>query len=245
MSRVTSNSAFPVYNESSQSPNQFSQIGLELLACADAMCLSGRCAEAAPLYRRSIYFENTQARARLAWLLSQGREGVPKDEREGFHLVWEGSQLGCDFCHASLACFFQLGIGTIADYTEMKYFLKMVKRPNEYSQFLLGMLHYQGLMRSESLCLASTFFRRAAEKNFAEAFVWLAKVFLYDELTEHPRAKAFGWFMKAAEQGHPIGLFRVGKILELDGKKNQAVNWYQRAHVAGNEYAEEVIEKLI
>ena len=127
----------------------------------------------------------------------------------------------------------------------MDYFLKMVKRPNEYNQFLLGMLHYQGLMRSESLCLASTFFRRAAEKNFAEAFVWLAKVFLYDELTEHPRAKAFGWFMKAAEQGHPIGLFRVGKILELDGKNDQAVIWYQRAHVAGHEYAKHTLNEML
>jgi len=223
---------------------QFKKIGMELLACADALCLSGRCAEAAPLYRRAIYFGNTQARARLAWLLSQGREGVPKDEREAFHLVWEGSKVGCDFCIASLACFFYLGIGIIADYTEMDHFLKQVKRPNEYSQFLLGILHYGGLLRRENLCLVSTFFRRAAEKNFAEAFVWLAKVFLYDEVTESPRQKAFGWFMKAAEQGHPIGLFRVGKILELDGKNDQAVIWYQRAHVAGHEYAEENMIRL-
>jgi len=223
---------------------QFENIGSQLLASADALCLSGRCAEAAPLYRRSIFLGNTQARARLAWLLSQGREGLRKDEREGFRLIWEGSQLGCDFCTASLACFFQLGIGIIADYTEMDHFLKLVKRPNEYSQFLLGILHYGGLMRRENLCLVSTFFRRAAEKNFAEAFVWLAKVFLYDEVTEHPREKAFGWFMKAAEQRHPIGLFRVGKILELDGKNDQAVIWYQRAHVAGHEYAEENMIQL-
>jgi TPR repeat protein len=224
---------------------QFKKINMELFACADALCLSGRCAEAIPLYRRAIYFGNTQARARLAWLLSQGREGVPKDEREAFHLVWEGSKVGCDFCIASLACFFYLGIGIIADYTEMDDFLKQVKRPNEYSQFLLGMLHYQGLMRSESLCLASTFFRRAAEKNFAEAFIWLAKVFLYDVETEYPREKAFGWFMKAAEQGHPIGLFRVGKILELDGKNDQAVIWYQRAHVAGHEYAKHTLNEML
>lgn len=223
---------------------QFHKIGLELLAFADALCSNGKCAEAAPLYQRSIYLGNTQARARLAWLLSQGREGVPKDEREAFQLVCEGSQLGCDFCTASLACFFQLGIGTIADYTEMDHFLKLVKRPNEYSQFLLGILHYGGLMRQENLCLASTFFGRAAEKNFAEAFVWLAKIFLYDKETEYTREKAFGWFVKAAELGHPIGLFRVGKILEQDGKNDQAIMWYQRAHVAGHEYAEDIVIHL-
>jgi TPR repeat protein len=223
---------------------QFHKISLELLAFADALCLSGQCAEAAPLYQRAIYLGNTQARARLAWLLSEGREAVPKDEREAFHLVWEGSKVGCDFCHATLGCFFQLGIGTIADYSEMDHFLKQVKRPNEYSQFLLGILHYQGYMRSESLCLASTFFGRAAEKNFAEAFIWLAKIFLYDEDTEYPREKAFGWFMKAAELGHPIGLFRVGKILEQDGKNDQAIIWYQHAHVAGHEYAEDIMIQL-
>jgi TPR repeat protein len=223
---------------------QFHKISLELLTSADALCLSGRCAEAAPLYRRSIYLGNTLARARLAWMLSQGREGLRKDEREGFRLIWEGSQLGCDFCTASLACFFQLGIGILADYTEMDHFLKLVKRPNEYSQFLLGILHYRGLMRRENLCLASLFFQRAAEKNFAEAFVWLGKVFLYDEETEYPHEKAFGLFMKAAEQGHPIGLFRVGKFLELDGKNDQAIMWYQRAHVAGHEYAEDIVIHL-
>jgi len=51
--------------------------------------------------------------------------------------------------------------------------------------------------------------------------------------------------MKAAEQGHPIGLFRVGKLLELADKKDQAVIWYQHAHVAGHEFASEVIQKLI
>ena len=229
--------------ESKLAKIQFLKIGSELLTSADALCLSGQCAEAASLYRRSIYLGNTQALARLAWLLSQGREGVQKDEREAFQLVWEG-RLRCDFCRATVACFFQLSIGTIADYTEMDHFLKQVKQPNEYSEFLLGILHYQGYMRSESHCLASTFFHRAAEKKFAEAFIWLAKVFLYDEETEYPREKAFGWFMKAAEQGHPDGLFRVGKILEQDGKNDQAIEWYQCAHVAGHEYAEEIIIQL-
>ena len=224
---------------------QFQKIGLELLAFADALCLSGKCADAAPLYRRSIYLRNSKAHARLAWLLSQGREGIPKDEREAFHLVCDGSQLGCDFCIATLACFFQLGIGTIADYTNTDHFLKLVKRPNEYSQLLLGILHYRGLLRCESLCLASTFFRRATEKNFAEAFVWLAKLILYDEETEYPREKAFGWFMKAAELGHPIALFRVGKILEQDGKNDQAVIWYQRAHEAGHEYAKHTLNEIL
>jgi TPR repeat protein len=223
---------------------QFHKIDLELLAFADALCSNGKCAEAVPLYRRAIYLGNSKARARLAWILSQGREGVPKDEREAFHLVWEGSQLGCDFCTASLACFFQIGIGTIADYTEMDHFLKLVKRPNEYSQFLLGILHYCGLMMRENRYLALLFFRQAAEKNFAEAFIWLGKLFLYTEDTEYPREKAFGWFMKAAELGHPIGLYRVGKILEQDGKNDQAIIWYQRAHVAGHEYAEETMIQL-
>lgn len=223
---------------------QFQKIGLDLLAFADALCSNGKCAEAVPLYRRAIYLGNSKARARLAWILSQGREGVPKDEREAFHLVWEVDKVGCDFCHSTLACFFQLGIGTIADYSKMDHFLKQVKRPNEYSQFLLGILHYNGLMRQENLCLASTFFHRATEKNFAEAFIWLAKLFLYDQETEYPREKAFGWFMKAAELGHPIGLFRVGKILEQDGKNDQAIMWYQHAHVAGHEYAEDIVIHL-
>jgi TPR repeat protein len=226
------------------SQQQFQKIGLELLSFADALCSNGKCAEAVPLYQRSIYLDNTQARARLAWILSQGRKGVPKDEREAFHLVWEGSQLGCDFCTASLACFFQIGIGTIADYSEMDHFLKLVKRPNEYSQFLLGILHYGGLMMRENRYLALSFFRQAAEKNFAEAFIWLGKLFLYTEDTEYPRQKAFGWFMKAAELGHPIGLFRVGKIFEQDDKKDQAVIWYKHAHVAGHEYAEDIVIQL-
>jgi len=230
--------------ESKLAKIQFLKIGSELLTSADALCLSGQCAEAASLYRRSIYLGNTLARARLAWLLSQGREGVQGNPREAFQLVWEGSQLGCDFCSATVACFFYFGIGTFADYIEMEHFLKLVKQQNEYSEFLLGILHYQGLLRSESRSLASTFFHRAAEKKFAEAFIWLAKVFLYDEETEHPREKAFGWFMKAAEQGHPNGLFRVGKFLEQDGKNDQAIEWYQRAHVAGHEYAEEIIIQL-
>lgn len=76
-----------------------------------------------------------------------------------------------------------------------------------------------------------------AEQGGADAqyeYGW--RLFCVDSLEENCQL-ALHWFRKAAEQGHPKGLWRVGASYEMVDDK-QAIYWYRRSAEAGYSVAQ-------
>ena len=71
---------------------------------AEELCASGQCAAAVVPLQRAINLGDLPSRALMAWLLSDGREGVAKDEQTAFELAEEGARLGCHHCKGVMAC---------------------------------------------------------------------------------------------------------------------------------------------
>ena len=231
---------------------QFKIVGQNLLEKADELCLVGHCAEALPLLERSCQFGNTKARARLAWLLSEGREGIPKDAKRAFDLVREDSRSDCKFCQGVMANFLfdenVVPCCVLDWWTADKYLQESSGTP--YSNLLLAYFYYYGKNREEDETRALELFIQAAEKNqISVAYIQVATIIKcgsegsYGSEEERDR-QAFEWNMKAAKQGHPKGLFNVAKFFEKYGKKDEAIHWYSRAQAAGHEHAENYLKNL-
>jgi TPR repeat protein len=233
---------------------QFQIVGQNLLEKADELCLVGQCAEALPLLETSCKFGITEARARLAWLLSEGREGIPKDAKRAFDLVREDSRLGCKICLGVMANFLfdenVVPCCVLDWWTADEYLQESSGTP--YSGLLLAYFYYYGKNREEDETRALELFIQAAEKNqISVAYIQVATIIKcgsegsYGSYGSEERdSQAFEWNMKAAKQGHPKGLFNVAKFFEKYGKKDEAIHWYSRAQAAGHEHAEECL-KLI
>jgi TPR repeat protein len=55
--------------------------------------------------------------------------------------------------------------------------------------------------------------------------------------------------MKAAEQGHPDGLFWVARCYRegegVERNRDTAIHWYKRAEVVGNENAKHTLNEML
>ena len=76
---------------------------------AEELRASGQCAAAAVALKLAVDFGHLPSRALLAWMLLDGRNGVPKDHRRAFELVEEGARLGCHHCQGLLAECYKIG----------------------------------------------------------------------------------------------------------------------------------------
>jgi TPR repeat protein len=237
---------------SKQNAKNFKVFGNQFLENAKHLCLIGYFDEAVSHYETAIYMGNTEARARLALLLSEGREGVPKDIKRACDLISEGSRRGCEDCNAVLANFmYREGVfpplwidWTVADELVHKYY------KSQFARLLLGYMHQDGKIRKQNDARAVRCFKEAAANGIPAAFIQIAKIIKYssDGLEEERNRQAFEWFMKAAEQGHPDGLFWVARCYRegqgVERNKDAAIHWYKRAKAAGNESARHILKEM-
>lgn len=86
---------------------------------------------------------------------------------------------------------------------------------------LLGIAYRDGKLGEKDPAKAEKALQKAAELGYAEAQVDLGE--LFDEYTDHKNDKgkdfsrAKQWYQKAAQQGHPRAVYRLG-LIQLDGK---------------------------
>jgi TPR repeat protein len=236
-----------------QAAKNFELFGIQLLENADQLCLDGHFTQAVLLYEKSIYLGNTKANARLALLLSEGREGVPKDVKKACDLIREGSRGGCEDCNAVKGNFmYNEGVlpplwidWTVADELVRKNYI------SNFARLLLGYMHLDGKIRNQNDARALRCFKQAAANGIPAAFIQIAKITKYgsDGSEEERNRQAFEWFMKAAEQGHPDGLFWVARCYLLgegvERNRDTAIHWYKRAEAAGNENAKHTLKEML
>lgn len=102
------------------------------------------------------------------------------------------------------------------------------------------------VQKEKDNCQAMQYFEKAAEQNYAEAYIRMAEIeqdrLDFDNLTTCKSAKkCFEWTKKAAELGYPQALldmgvnYQIGIGTSVDVEKS--IEWYQRSYEKGNKYA--------
>ena len=117
---------------------------------AEDLCTSGQCAAALVPLQRAIDLGHLPSLALKAWLLVQGREGVPEDRKAAFDLVSQGVGLGCHHCQGVMAyCFsFFTGFGPLLhplSWDEARCHILAIessRKGSRYGQHTLGEMLY-------------------------------------------------------------------------------------------------------
>jgi len=113
---------------------------------ADKLCASVQFVKALVPMHRAIYLGDLPSRAFKAWMLFNGKRGVPTDWYGGFELVEEGARLGCHHCQGLLAMCYRMGHGCVKANAAQSLVLALESSNNGsmYGQYVLGELYRAG-----------------------------------------------------------------------------------------------------
>jgi len=204
---------------------------------AEQLCASGQFAAALVPLQRAIDWGHLPSRALMAWLLIDGREGVPKDQQRGFQLAEEGARLGCHHCQGVMAYCYWCGYGCKRNEAlSLELARESSGGGSRYGQLTLGELHHWGeggLARDVAQAVA--FYRLAAAQGLDRAQCELGSISYNDGGEDN--TEALRWYQLAAAQGHPRAFLWVARFHEeglgVAAVFAEAICWYRRAHAAG------------
>ncbi|MBA5865443.1 MAG: hypothetical protein GDA67_01970 [Nitrospira sp. CR1.3] len=115
-------------------------------------------------------------------------------------------------------------------------------------QNCMGLSYAYGLNHKKDLAKAATWFRKAAEQNYAPAQAWLGFFFEKGNGVKADPAEAVKWYRKSADQNNPDGLFHMGRAYEsgigVTKDLGQARTYYTKAAAAGARDASLALENL-
>lgn len=101
----------------------------------------------------------------------------------------------------------------------------------------MGLSYAYGLNHKKDLGKAATWFRKAAEQNYAPAQSWLGFFYEKGHGVKADAAEAVKWFRKSADQNNADGLFHMGRVYEngigVTKDLGQARTYYTKAAAAG------------
>ncbi|BCA53790.1 HcpA family protein [Nitrospira sp. KM1] len=120
------------------------------------------------------------------------------------------------------------------------------KSPAE--QYCLGLSYAFALNHPKNRSTAASWFRKAAEQNYAPAQAILGYLYERGDGVRTDPVEAAKWYRKAAEQGHDDGLFNMGRAYEhgigLTKDLGQARTYYSKAAAAGSRDAQQALAGL-
>jgi TPR repeat protein len=117
-------------------------------ACSDQakrFASAGNLAAAADQQAQAISFGHLPSRADLAWILTDGRQGVPKNCQKAFQLVEQGARLKCCHCQGALSRCLAGGFGCAKDPERCRQLAReSAAAGSRYGQYMVGWLHHTG-----------------------------------------------------------------------------------------------------
>jgi TPR repeat protein len=112
---------------------------------AEELCASGQFAAAMEPLDSAIVLGNLSSKALMAWILLDGREGLPKNREKAFRMVYDGTHMGCPHCQGVLALCYTNGYGCVVDDAQSLELARESSGKNSrYGQYTLGVLHMGG-----------------------------------------------------------------------------------------------------
>jgi TPR repeat protein len=139
---------------------------LQAQACSDQakrFVAAGNLAAAAELQAQAISFGHLPSRADLAWILTDGRQGVPKNCQRAFQLVEQGARLKCSHCLGGLARCLAGGFGCAKDPERcLQLARESAAAGSRYGQYMVGWLHHTGWVTGVKNLDEAAFYYRLA-----------------------------------------------------------------------------------
>jgi TPR repeat protein len=214
---------------------------------ANKLCTSVQFSDALVPMNRAIYLKDLPLRAFKAWMLFNGRIGVPIDWYKGFELVKEGTLLGCHHCQGLLAMCYTMGYECVKANAAQSLMLAIESSNNGsmYGQYVLGELYEDGKGVAQDDALAFKWYSIAVAQNFDGAQFRLGLMYALGRGVDEDRGKAFQLYKLAADQGEPLAMYYVAQCYE-DGRGvpinvAKAIKWCRRAQAAGLFLAQEMM----
>ena len=213
-----------------------------ILAASPASIFNAQiqCCATAEKLEQYVALGHLDSRADLAWLLLDGREGIPKNCQRAFNLAQEGAGLGCIHCIGVCACCYWGGLGCETNKClALQLARSSVAGGSRYGFWCLGVMYRLGeggAPRDNQQALQ--LFNMAAVLNLDAAQFMLGYAYFYGLGLAEDHTQALRWFNMSAAQGHPDSCYMVGRCMEradtgVIGRTN-AVRWYERAFAAGH-----------
>ena len=224
-------------------PTPHSENGLPTISAASSSSLLSaqiQCSAASHKLEQLIELGHLQSRADLAWLLLDGREGVPKNAIRAFELADYGAGMSCPHCIGVLACCYWGGLGCGLDKSlSLELARASAAEGSRYGFWTLGVMHRLGEGGApRDYQQALQLFNMAAVLNLDAAQFMLGYAYFYGLGIVEDHAQALRWFVMAAAQGHPDSCYMVGRCMELTNGgavgRTSAISWYQRACASGH-----------
>ncbi len=186
------------------------------------MYASGRYAEAAAAFRRSIAQGHLHPRADLAHMIIEGRSGVNRVEpsqrvlSEAFQLVGEGARAECPNCLGVLArCYFRAISCPQNAALSLQLARASSNKGSRYGQYVLGALYFHGEGgAAQDTAQALLYYRLSASQGLDVAQKELGVMYEEGLGVVQDKAEALRWYTLAAEQGLADAIFRVAVFYE-------------------------------
>ena len=210
--------------------------------------------DAVVLLQQAIKLGHLPSYVILASMLLDGIEGVGKDARTAYNLVFEGASLGCYDCKGMLAICYTRGAGCYTDKREALSLATISAKMNsKYGQVALGNLlikntfwQYKSVQSDQSdhekaICL----YKLAVAQNYDKALYYLAKAL---SLRSENLDEAFRLYRLAAMDGNVLAMYRVGRCFMygcgIYANRRNGIDWYMRAERAGSVKAYWALKEL-
>ena len=106
------------------------------------------------------------------------------------------------------------------------HYLKLSCQPFAY--YNLGLIYYEGKGVPKDMAKSIHYLTLAANKNYSDAQVSLAIIYLYDTKNENDTKKAIHYLTLASKNNHPLGQFLLGRYYFNQGyinKGNRYLNY--------------------
>ena len=165
----------------------------------------GRYQAAVDKLKEAAALGHVAAHAELAWLLMNGREGVPADLNGAFKLAKEGAGLGCMHSLGVLAYCYLLGTGCRKNSTlSVKHASESNAAGSKYGQYVLGYIY---LRQMGDTAQAHTFLQLAAAQGLDVAQTILGTMYLNGIGVAQDNSESLRFITLAAQQGYSHACF--------------------------------------
>ena len=177
-------------------------------------------------------------------------KGVAVDEAEAARWFRQAALQGNVEAQYHLARLVSRGAkGLKQDYpTALKLYQDAAAKGHAQAMDALGQAYQQGRGTEVDLTKAAEWYQKAADLKLAGAQNNLGMLYLEGKGVARDLNKAFTLFQAAAEQRDPWGLNNLGGMYEMGwgttADKVKALDLYQQALAAGNDRAQQNIERL-
>ncbi len=180
---------------------------------------------------------------------ANGRGGNP-DYAKAKQWYEKAASKGDAGAMARLGDLYQKGLGVSRDYDAARtWYEQSAAKDFREAMDRLGDLYYQGIGVQRNYGTAKQWYEKAAQRGFPLAFLHLARLYRYGNGVPLDCDIARNWYEEAANENNNNAMLMLGDLysegcIGFRDDREKAREWYTKAAQAGNELANDKLQKL-